>query len=204
MVHLNIRMLLISLLILFEVSAQGQWMLDRKEDGIEVYTRNERGSDFKSFKAIAFVEASTIEIIKILRDADSYTKWYGFTKTSKLLEQHGDEQYNYVETIFPWPFKNRDMVYKMSISTSNPDSTTIHLLGIPDYIPEKNGLVRMQKAEGYMSLKQIANMTEITYQFHSEPGDNVPVWLANNSISELPFRTLSGLKAMLKENRTGR
>lgn len=91
------------------------------------------------------------------------------------------------------------MVYKMSIDTLLPGAIKISLKGIPDYIQEKRGIVRMKKAAGYILLQPIDDKTEVTYIFHSEPGDNVPAWLANNSIAELPFKTSSGLRKILKE-----
>ncbi|MFZ6009070.1 MAG: START domain-containing protein [Bacteroidota bacterium] len=184
---------------------QTLWEIDKDNDGVVVYTRTEQNSDFKSFKAVALVDASIDEIIKVLKDADSYTKWYGYTRTSKALKQEKDLQYNYVETIFPWPYSNRDMVYRMSVDTSDPVVTKIFFEGIPDYIPEKKGIVRMQKAEGYILLKPLGGITEITYVFHSEPGAGVPIWLANNSIAELPFKTLTGLRKILQEeDKTGK
>ncbi|MCP4985931.1 MAG: hypothetical protein GY928_07650 [Colwellia sp.] len=168
---------------------------------MKVYTRVEKDSDFKSFKAVIKVNASTDEIMKILEDADSYTKWYGYTKTSKLLKQEKGIQYNYVETIFPWPYNNRDMVYRMSIDTFSSEAIKISLKGMPDYISKKRGIVRMKKAEGYILLRSLRYNTEIIYVFHSEPGDNIPSWLANNSIAELPFKTLSGLRKILKEKK---
>lgn len=199
--------LLLSILVSmsFKTLSQTSWEIDKDKDGIVVYTKVEKDSDFKSFKAVMLVDASTSEIIRLLKNADSYTQWYGYTKTSKVLKREKDDQYNYVETIFPWPYRNRDMVYKMSINTSNPEAAVISLKGIPDYIPEKKGIVRMKKAEGYILLEPQDDNTEVTYVFHSEPGDNVPVWLANSSIAELPFKTLRGLRKILKEqNKTNR
>jgi hypothetical protein len=66
-------------------------------------------------------------------------------------------------------------------------------------VPEKKGIVRMKKAEGYVLLKSSGHNTEIIYVFHSDPGDNIPSWLANSSIANLPFETLSGLRKILKE-----
>ncbi|MEQ8533859.1 MAG: START domain-containing protein [Imperialibacter sp.] len=198
---MKVRMLLMSLLGFMSIAsyAQQSWEIDRDKDGIIVYTKEEEGSAFKSFKAVMAVVASTDEIVEILKNADDYTKWYGYTKTSALLKQAGDAQYNYVETIFPWPYSNRDMVYRMSVNVSANGIVKILLKGIPDYVPEKQGIVRMKKAEGYILLQPIDGKTEVTYVFHSEPGDNIPPWLANNSIAELPFRTLSGLRKMLNE-----
>ncbi|ADR21690.1 cyclase [Marivirga tractuosa] len=185
----------------FMAHAQSNWETAMNKDDIIVYTRDEEHSDFKSFKAITEVKGTLNEVIKVLKDADNYQAWYGFTKTSKVLKEEKNVQYNYVETIFPWPFSNRDMVYKMSINKLNSRELLISLEGIPDFIPKKNGITRMQKAKGTLLLKSIIDKVEVTYQFHSEPGDTVPVWLANNSIAELPFKTLSGLKKILEKNK---
>jgi len=195
--------ILLSFLILtsFDAFSQSSWEIDKSKEGIVVYTRNEEDSDFKSFKAVATFDASTAEILSILKNADDYTKWYGFTKRSKLLEQDTNIQYNYVETIFPWPYDNRDMVYSMSVMQLSSGVIEISLLGLPDYIPEKKGIVRMQKAMGTILLKPVERKTEITYTFHTEPGDNIPSWLANSSIAELQFKTLKGLRDLLQERK---
>ncbi|WP_436516092.1 START domain-containing protein [Ekhidna sp. To15] len=192
-------LLTLSIFLSFDSYAQTPWEIDKSKDGIVVYTRVEQDSHFKSFKAVALVDATADEIIRHLKDADSYADWYGYTKTSKLLERETGVQYNYVETIFPWPYSNRDMVYRMSTDTSNAAVTKICLKGIPDYVPAKKGIVRMMKAEGHIVLRPMNGMTEVVYTFHSEPGDNVPVWLANNAIADLPLKTLRGLRSILKE-----
>lgn len=194
-------LLTIYCLLSFETFSQTSWELDKNKDGIKVYTRIEKNSGFKSFKAVITVDASTDKIIKTLKNTRDYIKWYGYTKTSKLLKQEKGVQYNYVETIFPWPFRNRDMVYKMTTKKFKNDSIKIYLKGIPDYIQEKTGIVRMKKAEGYILLQPSNNKTKIIYVFHSEPGNNIPTWMANNSIVKLPFKTLSGLRKFLKEKK---
>jgi hypothetical protein len=56
----------------------------------------------------------------------------------------------------------------------------------------------MMKAEGYILLQPSDNKTKTIYVFHSEPGETIPTWMANNSIAKLPFKTLSGLRNILK------
>lgn len=197
----KIIILLISVFsfISFETFSQTSWEIDKNKDGIKIYARTEIGSDYKSFKAIIRVNASIDKIITILKDVNSYKKWFAYTKTSKILKHENGIQYNYVETILPWPYGNRDMVYRMSIDKFGAGSVKISLKGIPDYIPNKKGITRMKKAEGYILLKSLGYGTEVIYIFHSEPGGNLPTWLANKSIAELPFKTLSGLREILKE-----
>lgn len=204
----KVQVVLVSILVLlsFETLSQNLWELNKHQDGIKVYTKVEEGSAFKAFKAIVLVNASVDEIIEVLKNVDRYTEWYGYTKTSKLLKHENGVQYNYVETIFPWPYKNRDMVYRMAMNgghpnAEHPEEVEISLVGIPDYLPEKKGIVRMKKAKGYILLQPLNDKTQVTYEFHSEPGDNVPTWLANSSIAELPFKTLFGLREILETSR---
>lgn len=186
-------------LISSKADAQSSWEIDKEKDSIIVYTRVETDSDFKSFKAEITLVASVKELIEILKDADNYIQWYGYTKMSRILHSEYSVQYNYVETKFPWPYSNRDMVYCMSIDTVSRDIIEISLKGIIDYIPSKKGIVRMKKAEGSIILKSCGSKTQIIYTFHSEPGGDVPPWLANSSIAEMPFRTLSGLRKMISK-----
>ncbi|WKV13215.1 START domain-containing protein [Marivirga harenae] len=200
---MNIQTLVLSIVFAgnsISVLSQTAWEVDLSEDDIIVYTRFEEDSEFKSFKAFMLIEASPNEIVEVLENANNYTEWYGFTKTANVLDQGNGIQYNYVETIFPWPYNNRDMVYKMVIDNVNSKEVFISLEGIPDYLPEKKGIVRMRKAKGFIKLKSSGKYTELTYQFHSEPGENIPVWLANISIAELPFTTLTGLRKILAED----
>jgi hypothetical protein len=175
--------------------------LDKDADGILVYTKEHETSKYRSFKAVVTVPASIEEIVDVLRDADRYTEWYGYTKSSMSLTESGAQQFNYVETNFPWPFKNRDMVYRMTVDTSDARGTLVSLTGLPDYVPENRGIVRMARAEGYILLEPGERGTLVTYAFHSDPGGGVPAKLANRSISELPFTTLRGLRRELSRQR---
>jgi hypothetical protein len=139
-------------------------------------------------------------ILELLKDGDSYKKWYAYTKSSKLLNKEEGTQFTYVETNFPWPFKNRDMVYRMSIDTSDSKKAKVSMIGLRDYIPEKKGVVRMEKAEGFILLQEIHGKTKITYVFHSNPGRGIPAGLANRSIAELPFKTLFGLRDLAEKH----
>ena len=43
------------------------------------------------------------------------------------------------------------------------------------------------------------NLTEVTYQVHTEPGGSVPSWLANSFVVDAPFNTLSGLRTLAEK-----
>jgi hypothetical protein len=39
-----------------------------------------------------------------------------------------------------------------------------------------------------------ADQIEVTYQVHTEPGGDVPSWLANKFVVDAPFNTLKALR----------
>lgn len=90
----------------------------------------------------------------------------------------------------------------MSINNIDINTVEIMLVGLPEYIPEKKGIIRMKKAEGSILLTSFGEKTEIIYEFHTEPGGNISPWIANDSIANLPFKTLFGLRKELENDAT--
>lgn len=174
--------------------SQNLWELEKDSDGIKIYTKFETGSPYKSFKAITVANTTSESIAEILKDINGYMSWFAFTEKVTILENSLYEKYVYMETQFPWPFNNEDMIYKMTFATEESAITKVTLLGVPNYSPPVEGVIRMKQANGYIFLKPIGNKTEITYYMHTELGGNIPVWMANKYIYNLPYQTLSNLK----------
>jgi hypothetical protein len=169
------------------------WELEKDSDGIKVYTQLEAGSPYKSFKAITVTNANSQAIAGILEDVKGYVTWFAFTEKVDLLENSLHEKYVYMETRYPWPFNNGDMIYKMTFATEGKTITKVTLVGVPDYLPPVAGITRMKEANGYILLTPVGNKTEITYYMHSDIGGEIPVWMANKYIDNLPYQTLSRL-----------
>ena len=107
------------------------WELEKDSDGIKVYTQLETGSPYKSFKAITVTNANSEAITEILNDVKGYVTWFAFTEKVDLLENGLHEKYVYMETRYPWPFNNGDMIYKMTFSTEGKAITKVTLQGFP-------------------------------------------------------------------------
>jgi hypothetical protein len=180
-------------LISLDVFSSENWMIDKEDDGIKIYTRSVEGSEFRAFKGVAQYDATLDEVLKVLSNVENYPQWFGHTEASKLLAQIENENYIYVETIFPWPYSNRDLVYKVVVKKISPEKTLITIQGNPDFIPVKKNINRMTQASGKILITSLGNKTEIIYEFHCEPG-NVPSWLANKLLPGYPLSTLSGLR----------
>ena len=91
------------------------------------------------------------------------------------------------------------VLWFMTIAGLAALSYSVYLLysGVPIMmnIPEEKGFVRVAQVEGYWKfVPKGDNLTEVTYQVHTEPGGSVPSWLANKFVVDAPFNTLKALK----------
>ena len=188
------------LLLALSAAAQDNWRLVKEEDGIRVYTKFESGSEYKAFKAEMQVDCKIENIVEVLKNSDSINNWIVNCKGIKLLKTVGNDQYYYIETSLPFPFKNRDMVYHFQYIGINGAQVKVDVIGIPDYIPAREGIVRMAKTNGYWLLTSVdSNKTSVTYQMHVEPGGLIPAWLANPFIVNVPFSTFKELRKIIQK-----
>jgi hypothetical protein len=174
--------------------AQDKWELAKNKDGISVYVSQISGSDYYAFKAVMTVKSTEAEIIEILRDVSNYTEWFAFTASAKLIQQTTNEQTFFMETDYPWPFTNECMNYNMEFVKEQGKNQKIVITETDKKVDCKFSL---KKASGYILLEPNKGYTRITYYFHSEPSQNIPSWLINPRIHEMPFQTFTSLKAQL-------
>lgn len=197
--YLRISICLISLFLFVGVlPAQNNWELKKDEDGIKIYTSNQKESVYKKFKAIAVFTCKPIDMVEILKDANNYNNWVADCENVKLLTQDSIIQYHYIEISLPWPFDNRDMIYKFEYNILNSSKIKVSINGVPDYINKKKGVVRMDKVSGEWLFELIGdNKTKVTYMLHSEPGGEIPGWLANTTVVDMPYNTIIALQKIV-------
>lgn len=180
--------------------SQATWKLAKKNNNISVYIRDEPGSLYKSFKAVSVVFCSPHKIFAVLDDVNSYQEWFAFTQSVRLVKHSQNIKYVYMETGFPWPFSNEDMVYRISSTKKKDGTIKLTLDGDPDFIPSLDGILRMHDAKGYISLRPEKDRTIITYVMHTELRGGIPPSLANRYIHKLPFQTLENLLDIVQKN----
>jgi len=104
----------------------------------------------------------------------------------------------------PFPVKDRDSVFEqITVIDKNGKHARITLNPLPDFIPENEDAVRVKNGSGFWDLEaDNNNNVKVIYQFHGEPGGDVPAWLANNFVVSHPFKTMENLKKRLKANKS--
>jgi hypothetical protein len=177
------------------------WELKKSAAGIDIYTRSIEGSTFDEFKGVTVLADVTLnQVLDVILDVEHYDDLFPDCINPRILKKQGKwYDIHYIQTKGPFPVKDRDSVFEqVTVVDQDGKHARIVLKPLPDYIAENEDLVRVRKGSGFWDLKQDdhKNVT-VTYQFHGEPGGDVPSWLANRFVVSHPFETLKNLKSLL-------
>ena len=200
---INISISFIFFIGFFNVSsAQTDWILAKEKNDIRIYTKEIEGSNFLAFRGVTELTASLAEVWGVLEDVNGYPNWMYNTVQAKVIEKNGQNMVSYVITDAPWPVSDRDGYYK-NVFTYNPGTSgEITIKAAPDYGPTYESMVRIQMLDGLWQVTNLGNdKVKVIYQAHSEPGGNIPGWLASSSVISFPYYTIENLKKLIKEKR---
>ena len=180
--------------------AQAKWDLKSDKEGIFIYTREQADSKFKAIKVECELEATLTQLVAVLLDVNRGAEWVYSTKSSILLKQVSpSELYYYSEVKVPWPASNRDFIACLKVvQDSATKVVTVYGPTFPNYIPKKEGIVRVPRAEGKWVITPVARKrVKIVYTLSTDPGGDIPAWLVNMFAAKGPSESFRGLKAQL-------
>ncbi|MDL5045702.1 START domain-containing protein [Oscillatoria amoena NRMC-F 0135] len=181
--------------------AQTDCELKRSQDNIFVYACKVSDSKVKAIRA-NFILPTTLSVLAgHLLDVASYTQWQYSVIETEVLKQENENEVIYRAVVkAPWPVSNRELVVRLTISQDAETKVmTFTIISIPDYIPVREGVVRVPRSEGLWTITPVEkNKLKIDYQFIVDPGGSIPAWLLNLSIAEGPHKTFSNLTNRIK------
>jgi len=187
--------LMVGLSALVGVAHAEEWEVAKDEQGVKVSLAKIEGSDYKAYRGVTFIKASLARVQALQEDVAGACAWIHECKSQKLLKSEGDQSWTYTQFNTPWPVTARDSVLHITTIKDADGSLTRKLEGVPKYMPEEKGFVRVTQVEGFWKLQPKDGGTEVTYQVHTEPGGSVPSMVANKFVVDAPFNTLKALKA---------
>lgn len=170
------------------------WKVAKDEEGIKVSLSEVPGSKYQAYRGETLIKAPVATITRLQEDVAGSCAWIHECKMQKLLKHEGDQSWTYAQFNTPWPVTPRDSVLHITTTQGADGSVTRTIKGEPTYQPDEKGFVRVTQADGFWKLVPKGDVTEVTYQLHTEPGGSVPSWLANKFVVEAPFNTLKALK----------
>ncbi|WP_417662837.1 START domain-containing protein [Pseudomonas sp.] len=195
------RLLVAGVAVLAASSAFGQdWSLVKDEAGIKIYLSDVKGSEYKAYRGVTTVKSDVPTLLKLQEDAAGSCAWIHECKMQKMLKQDGDKAWTYAQFNTPWPVTPRDSVMEITTKQDAKGSATRVMHGVPDYLPQEKGFVRVSQLEGrWEFIPKAAGEVEVVYEVHTEPGGSVPSWLANKFVVDAPFNTLKNYRALAEK-----
>jgi len=182
--------------------AEENWQLAQDEDDIRIYTKPNAKTMLKDFKADMVIQASIERVNSHMSTMEDQTKWMYDRKLTKVLDRPNDRSsIIYSVTNAPWPVMDRDAVISFTYHENNTDEfIRIDVVNVDDYYPLNNGMVRVPYLKGFWELIKIDdNSTKIIFMNAASPGGDIPDWLADSFVLDMPYHSLNNFRNMLKK-----
>jgi len=186
----------------FSPEASSDWILQKNENGITVYTRYTDGSKIKEVRVVNIVSSSLSGLVALLLDTRNYPQWiYGCSESKALKIISEKELYNYQVTDVPWPFTDRDVVSDFKVAQDSVTKIVKFTKScLADFLPEKNDMVRIQKIESSYTLTPLGHgNVQVIMQMSIDPGGNVPAWFVNYNLVVAPYKTTEAMIVQLPQ-----
>lgn len=173
------------------------WTFVKEENGIKLYTRQEPSSSLKSYKGVMTFHAPIEKACSMVGNARNFDWWGPDFKNIKVLAYQKDKfvHYYYIYDM-PWPFTDRDLAVNATVQTDTlTGEYTVTSKPLLNAIPVKKDLVRITKYNQKWSMLPLDNgNVQVTLEGILDPGGNVPSWLYNMLVTEMPMKTLGLLR----------
>lgn len=186
----------------FSPEASSDWILQKNENGITVYTRYAEGSKIKEVRVVNVVSSSLSGLVALLLDTKNYPQWiYGCSESKPLKIISERELYNYQITDVPWPFTDRDVVSDFKVAQDSVTKiVTFTKRCLADFIPENSSMVRIQKIASSYTLFPIGHgNVRVEMEMSIDPGGNVPAWFVNYNLVVAPYKTTEAMITQLPQ-----
>jgi len=198
----NTLFLLCSCILAAAAFSQENWKLSKDKEGIRVYQRDSKNSVFKAIRVECTLQGNFDKLTAIINNVNGYKNWVYNNKAASLIRRiSANEFYYYTEAYLPWPLDNRDAVMHTKITRDSLNRfLRISSVAVPNYIPQKDGKVRVQFSQiNWYVTRPSATTIRIVYTFETDPGGSVPAWLVNSFADKGPFESFKKLSELLKK-----
>ncbi len=198
-----VKQIIISLIfIIFPAisGADSDWKFIVDEDGIVLYAREVSGHTEAQYKGICTVNRSIESVGSILSDIASYPKWFfKCTEAQKIPSDNSSELrfFLYVAIDTPWPFSDRDAVYKTEITIDyDSEKVIIHSTALKEsLIPVRRQFVRITDSEHQWILEKISTeRTRITFINRTNAGGLLANFISNPGMRDTTIHSLKNLQ----------
>lgn len=169
------------------------WTFIKKTDGIKIYTRNVPNSSLKAYKGEVTFHASMKKTCSMVGNARNFDWWGPDFLNIKVLGYEDNKYVNYYYIYdMPWPFTDRDLAVNAVVhSDTITGEYSVVSKPLLKVVPEKPYLVRITNYWQKWTIQPLSNgNVHLILEGIVDPGGNVPSWLYNMLVTEMPLKTI--------------
>jgi len=185
-------------------SSYNEWQLVKNDArrNIRAWSKREDGKEVRSFKLDYLVDAPFMTLARVYLDIESYTRWFWTVREARILKKVSPtEFYYYVQHDAPVTLPDRDAVIRVTVDPYTPKKGygALKLKAVPDFIPPKPPLVRMDAEDMVVKFTPIsADQVRVEVEGFIDPGGLAPGWAINAVQRQAPYYTVLGLQRMVQ------
>jgi hypothetical protein len=182
--------------------AGGKWKLIADKDGVTLYARDVSGHSEAEYKGVCIINRPIEVVGSVLSDIPSYPKWFFKCIEAKKIPTENPSEFHfllYVALEAPWPFTDRDVVYKTEVTTDYASGkVVIHSIALKrPFIPLRRRYVRITDSEHQWILERISvDRTRITFINRTNVAGPLANIFSNPVIRDTTIHSLKNLKKM--------
>jgi hypothetical protein len=194
-----------------ETAQAPKWELFDQEDGVRMFRRDVPGSSIVALRGEGFIEAPIARVASVLADRKRSPEWIDRLVKTKVLRELSDTEainWNHIKT--PTPLKDRDFVFKTSITTVPAKKQVVFsYYSVKDPLaPEYDAYVRgvFQSGKFELTMGERTNKdgsktrgTIVVAEVIVDPRGSVPTFLVNMVQKSWPHKTLTALRRQVQK-----
>lgn len=151
-------------------------------------------------KGIFYVTNEVDEIVDMVSQAEGIPLWMSGVKESKNLNSKGLNQHMiYIFFNVPWPFSDKDLVAKITLSDkATTTTTTINYSAVSDYLPLNEDADRLLSYEATWTITRMeSGLTQVEFTVFSDTPPVAPRWIQDPVTIKLFKKNLLKLRELL-------
>jgi hypothetical protein len=153
------------------------------------------------FRGEALLHASIEKLAAVLNTPELRKEWVDSLADTHTIEKRSMmDRTEYVRSKVPWPFQDRDFVFRVQIQVAqSPYSIFIMMNSIDDARePPRPGAVRGSILHAYYLLRDASTpqvtATRVVVEIAADPKGSIPSWIVNLTQKRWPNNTLHSLE----------
>ncbi len=187
------------ILIFSGVHAQNDCKLKLDQDSVKIWTCPSTNTKYRSVRSTFIMKGYPSQLAALVLDFEAHEKWQYKTISASLLKKISDRHLIYYTDIDAPVVNDRDLVIDMTFNQDPKTKVlTIDLVSVPDFIPPKDGLVRVPYSKARWTVREIGKgYLQIDYVIDIDLGGSVPAWIVNAFAHQGPHETYKGMHDLI-------